>query len=539
MREDSRSISQAGMTRPLILAGVASALLHLAILGGLLNRLASSEDKDSAAQLVALQVSLNSTPSGLPPAPAAPSPEPQQLQQLQEVQEPAENQPPADQLIVTTAASSGSSITVATDTPTADTTATDPAQSPPQVASQISMTDIADTSRPDTAAVEAMESFEQILLSQALQNLSQQSSESLTQLDALELLQSEQSYDVVVTHTPATSLTALDTYRVVISREADGNIYSTSAEFRERAFSHYAKFIHHWDPRVSLSKDWVGGRFHSNSPINLETDARTSPVFAGPVTLASAQHVSRRLLNSVMFQAGLETGTGRIALPDSASPGVFFPRAEDATTHYFDTDTDLVFRDDGTIVWTQTQSGLSGILPRPENALMLIGRDNARFSVKGTINGPVLLYSGRRIMITGNLRYASRDAGAETIVDYLTLISDGTIEIAASSVTGPGDLIIDAALFARQRFSVRRFRDREQGELVVFGTLVAGSVSATEPRFSTRIEYDPRYDNQRPPAFPSTGLYDLADWDQQWTVTTITDGSLPDAQRSALPLPNE
>tara|TARA_R110002073_G_scaffold13799_1_gene57756 strand:- start:312 stop:1466 length:1155 start_codon:yes stop_codon:yes gene_type:complete len=384
-----------------------------------------------------------------------------------------------------------------------------------------------------------MESFEQILLSQALQNLSQQSSESLTQLDALELLQSEQSYDVVVTHTPATSLTALDTYRVVISREADGNIYSTSAEFRERAFSHYAKFIHHWDPQVSLSKDWVGGRFHSNSPINLETDARASPVFAGPVTLASAQHVSRRLLNSAMFQAGLETGTGRIALPDSASPGVFFPRAEDATTHYFDADTDLVFHDDGTIVWTQVQSNLSGIIPRPESALMLIGQDNARFSARGTIKGQVLLYSGRRIMITGNLRYASRDSGAETIADYLTLISDGTIEIAASSVTGPGDLIIDAALFARQRFSVRRFRDREQGELIVFGTLVAGSVSATEPRFSTRIEYDPRYDRQRPPAFPSTGLYDLADWDQQWTVTAITDGSSPDAQHNAQQLLNE
>ena len=82
MRADSRSISQAGMTRPLILAGVASALLHLAILGGLLNRQASSEDKDAAAQLAALQVSLNSTPSGLPPAPSAPSPEPQQLQKL-------------------------------------------------------------------------------------------------------------------------------------------------------------------------------------------------------------------------------------------------------------------------------------------------------------------------------------------------------------------------------------------------------------------------------------------------------------------------
>lgn len=542
MRADSRSVSQAGVTRPLILAGIASAFLHLAILSGLFSTPGSAPAEDAAAQSArSLAVSLNSSstpypesaPSGLPAPPEIIEQSVASASAAATTPSPESQEPPAGQLIVATSASSGSSVVA--NTPDTDITHTERAQNPLPVAAA----DTVDTSPPVSPDVQAMESFEQILLSQALQNLSQQSRESLAQLDAVQLLQSEQTYDVVVTHSPATSLTALDTYHIVISREADGNLYSTSAEFRERAFSHYAKFIHHWDPQVSLSKDWVGGRFHSNSPINLATDARTSPVFAGPVTLASAQHVSRRLLNSAMFQAGLETGTGRIALPDSASPGVFFPVAEDATTHYFDEDTDLEFRGNGSVDWTQAQSNRNGTIPKPENSLMLIARDNARFNVSGTINGSVLLYSGRRIMITGNLRYASRDSEPATVADYLTLISDGTIEIAVSSITGSGDLVIDGALFARQRFSVRRFRDREQGELIIFGTLVAGSVSATEPRFSTRIEYDPRYDTQRPPAFPSTGLYDLADWDRQWTVTAIADELLPDAQHSAQPLPNE
>ena len=149
--------------------------------------------------------------------------------------------------------------------------------------------------------------------------------------------------------------------------------------------------------------------------------------------------------------------------------------------------------------------------------MLLIGTERARFEVGGTVEGSYLLYSPRQILITSSLKYAGRATTTDQpLDDYLTLISDGSIEIAAASVTGGGDVQIDGALFARNRFSVRRFRDRSQGELAIYGSLVAGSVSATEPRFSTRVEFDQRFDHTRPPAFPGTGLYDLHSWDEYW-----------------------
>jgi hypothetical protein len=46
--------------------------------------------------------------------------------------------------------------------------------------------------------------------------------------------------------------------------------------------------------------------------------------------------------------------------------------------------------------------------------------------------------------------------------------------------------------------------------------VVAGSLSASEPRYATRIEYDEHFEHRRPPGFPSTDRYEVADWDGQW-----------------------
>ncbi len=43
-----------------------------------------------------------------------------------------------------------------------------------------------------------------------------------------------------------------------------------------------------------------------------------------------------------------------------------------------------------------------------------------------------------------------------------------------------------------------------------------GTISATEPRYATKIEYDSRFERQRPPGFPSTNRYEVEDWNGQW-----------------------
>ena len=336
------------------------------------------------------------------------------------------------------------------------------------------------------------------------------------------------SDDVEASFNQATGLTGLAQVDVAITRQIDGQPHQMRIRLQERALSHYAKFINRWDSDVTLGDDRVDGRFHANSEVNFESFANPRSQFNGEVTIARRQALTRRVRESSMFAAGVRTGTGRIDLPQTAFPSYWLESGADVLT--LSADTRLDFQGAAGIVWTDIDNGEQGRVLVPEAGLIIAGTDRARFEVSGEIAGRVLVYSPQRQMITGNLEYvdASEDSG-----DYLALISDGSIEVASATVTGPGDLRINAALFARDRFSVRRFSDRHQGVLHVYGSLVAGSVSATEPRYSTHIEYDPRFEHNRPPAFPGTGLYDVRDWEQHWVAVSDPDAPLADVVDSA------
>ena len=339
------------------------------------------------------------------------------------------------------------------------------------------------------------------------------------------------SDDVEASFNQATGLTGLAQVDVAITRQIDGQPHQMRIRLQERALSHYAKFVNRWDSDVTLGDDRVDGRFHANSEVNFESFANPRSQFNGEVTIARRQALTRRVRESSMFAAGVRTGTGRIALPQTASPSFWLESGAEVLT--LNTDTRLDFQGAAGVVWTDINNGEQGRELVPEAGLIIAGTGRARFEVSGDIAGRVLVYSPQRQMITGNLEYvdASEDSG-----DYLALISDGSIEVASATVTGPGDLRINAALFARDRFSVRRFSDRHQGVLYVYGSLVAGSVSATEPRYSTHIVYDPRFEHNRPPAFPGTGLYDVLDWEQHWIAVSDPDALPADVVDSAVEL---
>jgi hypothetical protein len=85
-------------------------------------------------------------------------------------------------------------------------------------------------------------------------------------------------------------------------------------------------------------------------------------------------------------------------------------------------------------------------------------------------------------------------------------------------VTGPGDLEIHAAIYAKRRFIVTNEYVPEDATLLIYGSLTAGSLSATEPRYATKIEFDPRFERIRPPGFPMTDRYEIDAWNAQWQV---------------------
>ncbi len=130
----------------------------------------------------------------------------------------------------------------------------------------------------------------------------------------------------------------------------------------------------------------------------------------------------------------------------------------------------------------------------------------------------MLIYSPENIVIEGDLIYATDPRTDPASDDYVGLIAARRVEIAEPSITGDGDLSVHAAIYAGQRFAVKTFRSRDTATLYVHGSVTAGSLTATEPRFRTKLSFDSRLENSRPPSFPVTDRYEISEWDGLWTV---------------------
>jgi hypothetical protein len=245
----------------------------------------------------------------------------------------------------------------------------------------------------------------------------------------------------------------------------------------------------------------------------------TTPIFRGKVTIADGGFVTTGpgfISKRKLFPGGIETRTRRIALPERAA--ALESIAGPANSQRFERDTALTFHADGAVSWrergataAETKRALG------DEPFYLLGADGVDLEVRGTVNGKVLVYALESIVITDDLRYAA-DPRTPHADDYLGLVAERTVEIAPPDVTGPGDLEVFASIYARQRFAVRNYASRRSGTLVIHGSLTAGTLTATEPRFATRIEFDDRLTTMRAPSFPLTDRYELDSMSGEWRV---------------------
>jgi hypothetical protein len=185
----------------------------------------------------------------------------------------------------------------------------------------------------------------------------------------------------------------------------------------------------------------------------------------------------------------------------------------------FTEETWLTFHRDGTYTWrTASAPEIEQRAVLSAEANCIVGRGKAKLHLKGVVNGTLIVYCENKIIIDDDLLYAQNPEHITGADDFLGLVSRKDVEIAPPSVTGPGDLRIDAAILAKGRFYVTNIYSRHRGALHIYGSLSAGSISATEPRYATRIRYDKRFDKVRPPNFPMTSRFEIVDWDAQWKV---------------------
>ncbi len=335
-----------------------------------------------------------------------------------------------------------------------------------------------------------------------------------------------QEYLARLTQIPAADDMGIHRVIIEISTEEDGKRLSSEVHMKRLAFSNYAQFVNRWDPDVQIHNDELDGRFHSNTEISLAYDRQVKPIFHGKVTTTSRRiniTNSRRLMSrDEIFVGGLQTGVKLIRLPKQFVP---FPRETeiaDDQVHHFDEDTRITFYADGSYVWRPVDSKAPPQMATlSEDTMYLIADKKVKMYVKGTVNGKVLVYSPERIVIEDDLVYEQNPEEVPGADDYLGLVSDKYVDIALPDVTGPGDLFINAAIFAKRRFAVQGYRIRENALLHLYGSLSVGSLSATEPRYFTRIRFDQRLEKLRPPGFPMTDRYEVESWDTTWNVAPI------------------
>ncbi len=332
-----------------------------------------------------------------------------------------------------------------------------------------------------------------------------------------------QIYAVRIHHKPAKTHTELDEVIFEVTTHENGKTLSTELRMRRLAFSNFAQLVDYWDPNVAVHNDEFEGLFHTNSTFAISRSRGIGPKFHGKVTTA-AYEVKKRgpvpiIDEESIFIGGIEMGVKGIRLPKVFTPLSGDAKIDSSRIHYLTEDTWVTFHRNGLYTWKTLSSSRFEQRKRiPQSSFFIVGDKGADIHVKGIIKGKVLVYSQSNIIIDDDLLYARHPEIVFGADDYLGLVSEKDVEIAHPAVTGPGDLHIYAAIYAKRRFRIPQSRGNGEATLHIYGSLSAGSLSATEPRYATRIRFDKRLETNRPPNFPQTERYELIDWEKEWKV---------------------
>jgi hypothetical protein len=388
-----------------------------------------------------------------------------------------------------------------------------------------------DTESVTTVAAVSMPSTEQAMLEKNILELTQNLLEREATQSEQSWMQQGRPYTAKITRQPAADSTGLEQVIAEIYTEKNGKRMRTTLKMKRLAFSHFTQLVDHWDQMISLHDDVIDGRFHSNTEFLYSFRSEVIPRFFGKVTTSS-----RTLLPDTMgspsvrkrkeiFRGGYETMTDRISIgsaitgmktaapTDGAEPGT-----SNDKTFRFSEDTRVIFNPDGSFVWrlANGKGPMHRVEPNGIYTRYLVGERGAKFYVRGTVVGANMVYTPSSIEVEGDLVYANDPRTTLLARDYIALVSGQDIEIAPERITGRGDLHVHGALFARRRFVVSEPERGRGATLYMLGSLTAGTLQETEPRYATKIDYDSRFENIRPPSFPMTKRYEVQKWDGNW-----------------------
>ena len=374
-----------------------------------------------------------------------------------------------------------------------------------------------------TLAVQApMAEVERTTLEAAVNHIAAELPEWTDPAEPLYWQDGERDFEIRIEHHEPATATSLERAILEITTEVDGLSLSARVPVKRMAFSHFAQVVDRWDPTITLSGDRIVGRFHSNSELWVDAGRGSKPLVTGPASVAGRVNMVGAGKREQVFADGLETRAPRLDLPREP-----FPWREVAgggeRTHVIHRDARVVFMGEGGYRWYSLEDpGHSGQVQPDSFPWLIVADEGVVLQVEGEVSGSVLVYSPKRIQVTGSLTYARDPREEAGSPDFLGLVSDANVEIAPPSVTGPGSINLFASVYAGRQFRVRNYRASNGGKLEIVGSVTAGSLSATEPRFTTHLEFDRRLEDTRPAWFPLTGRYLLDGPAPDWTIQMVT-----------------
>jgi hypothetical protein len=424
------------------------------------------------------------------------------VEPVEEVQ-PVENGPPLDDAVLTTTGDSASTVASV------------------------------EAPAPQAAPAEKVPEKEQVMLTKSVQQLAQKLLDAQMTHTELTWQQEGRQYSARVIRQPAPDSTGLEQVIAEVVTEKNGKRMKTHMTLKRLAFSHFTQLVNRWDPNIVLHDDVIDGRFHSNTEIGVTFAGGIEPRFFGKVTTAadSMTYVDLpRRRNKEVFQGGIETRTQRVTLPRDMPDVV--NGGEEADRQTFADDTRIIFNADGSFVWrlANGEGPLLRVAPS-QKPRYLIADKGAKLYVRGTVAGIFTVYSPTDIEIEGDIVYQKDPRDTVISRDYLALISGRDIRVASTQVAGTGDRNIQAALFARRRFCIESADRGKVGRLNILGSLTAGTILVSEPRYASKLDFDKRVESLRPASFPMTRRYEVSSWDEDWQEV---EGKRPDSPEPGL-----
>ncbi|HEX6637194.1 MAG TPA: hypothetical protein VF033_06020 [Steroidobacteraceae bacterium] len=369
------------------------------------------------------------------------------------------------------------------------------------------------------AAIAAIPQPEQKMLTHNVEQLAQKLLDTNMTDTELTWQEDGRQYSARVLRQPAADSTGIEQVVAEVMTDKDGKRMKTRLSLKRLAFSHFTQLVNNWDRNIQLHDDVIDGRFHSNTEFAFVANKEAAPRFFGKVTTAASSLTYdgfNKRRNKDVFQGGYETKTEKVLLPRDMPDVV---SGTEGRRRVFSGDTRIIFNADGSYVWRNANG--NGELQREgpsDEPHYLIGERGAKLFVRGTVAGLFTVYTPNDIEIEDDLVYAKDPRQAMMSRDFLALIAGRDVCIASPEVTGPGDLTVHGAIFARRRFFIELTDRGRSGDatLVIYGSLTAGTLSETEPRYATKVDFDKRFEYLRPASFPMTRRYEVDSWDPDW-----------------------